>query len=159
MEQVCYRPLKPEDAPALYALWSDWEVIRYTNVEKSCTLEEVQGRLAALRDHETFAVERQGELIGILGCPAVDRTQGTYGLFYQFRRDCWGRGYATAGVAWLLEYMHSRYGAITLYADVVEENTASVRILQRFGFQLQSRAICQHRGKRTTICNYRLELQ
>ena len=157
MSLVTYRELKQEDAQALYDLWSDWEGIRYTNVEKPSTLDELRGRIEVLKEYYTYVMVQEGQVIGILGCPPVDAAQGVYGLFYQLRKDCWGRGHGTRAVTWLLRRMQEQYGSVVLLAESVQENEASVAILQRAGFQKVGEKRCEHRGQRVTILQFRGE--
>ncbi len=134
MEPLTFEPLDASHGAELLALWTDEAVVRYTNMELPCPLEEAERRAAVLARFDSFAVRRAGELVGVAGCPAVDAGARRFGLFYQFKRTVWGLGYGTRTVGWLLEFMAAKYGSAGLLADVAAENRASERILRRFRF-------------------------
>lgn len=155
MEQLSFRPLTPEDAGALAAVWSDPEVIRYTAILSPCTSEEIRRRIEALRPMDVFLIRRAGQAVGVAGCPPVDRERRVFGLFYQLRRSAWGQGVGTAAARWVLAHMERRYGApTTIYADVFRENAASVRILRRLGFRLTGEGMAERGGETLHLCRY-----
>ena len=76
--------------PEAAALWADPAVIRYTNIAAPCTPAETAARLDCLLDCQqslpapaVFAVREGAVFRGLAGCPPVDASAGTYGLFYQ----------------------------------------------------------------------------
>ena len=132
-------PLSRDHLPEAAALWADPAVIRYTNIAVPCTAAEAAERLDCLlacqRDlpSPTIFTVREGETFcGLAGCPPVDAAAGTYGLFYQLLPACWGRGVGFAAASNALRRLEALAPALVL-ADVVAENTASVRILERLG--------------------------
>ncbi|MGE7435928.1 GNAT family N-acetyltransferase [Kitasatospora sp. NPDC001175] len=60
-------------------------------------------------------------------------------LGYALRRDAWGNGYATEITALLCEFGFRTLGLHRLAARVDPENTASVRVLTKAGFQREGR--------------------
>ncbi len=46
----------------------------------------------------------------------------------------WGQGYGTEAAGWLIEHLAQSYGVTELWATVDPGNTASIRIVQRWGF-------------------------
>ena len=77
-----------------------------------------------------FAVREGAVFRGLAGCPPVDASAGTYGLFYQLLPACWGRGLGLAAAREALRRLEKLTPSLVL-ADTVAENTASVRILER----------------------------
>lgn len=51
---------------------------------------------------------------------------------YWIGRDYWGRGVATRSLSQLLDYVNIR----PLFARVVKDNTASIRVLEKSGFKI-----------------------
>ncbi|MDO5294176.1 MAG: GNAT family N-acetyltransferase [bacterium] len=135
MEQLTYEPLDDMHAIRLFTIWGDPEVIRYTNVRFMCTLGEAEARVRMLKQFDVFVVKKDQQVIGIVGCPSIDREKNEYGLFYQFSKEYWGQGIATAAAGWMIDYMKKTYGEVTLFADVLEKNRASEKILRHLGFQ------------------------
>ncbi len=157
MEELTYTPLDDAHANGLLSIWSDADVIRFTNIKEPCTLEEVKHKIRVLKDFDVFVVSNANGFIGIVGCPCIDKAKSQYGLFYQFCKLSWGQGYATAATKWLLRYMKKKYGNITFFADVVVENIASEKILKRFGFKFISQEDgFKCNGIKMKINNYRL---
>lgn len=139
---ITLEPLAAGRLPDLTALWSDPAVIRYTNIPRLRGREEAAYRLDQLRKCQAslpgptmFAVLRDGRFRGIVGCPLVDTEPGTFGLFYQLMPDAWGQGIGKAAARLALGALARCFPAATVYASVVAENTASIRILERLGFQ------------------------
>lgn len=112
-------------------IWCDKDVIKYTNIKTPCTSDEIKQKIDIFRSQDVFIVENNSQVIGIIGCPCIDKAKSEYGLFYQFKKSQWGKGYATAAVKWLIEYMKNKYCHMTLFADVVSSNTASEKILNK----------------------------
>lgn len=138
-------------------IWADEDVIRYTNIKKPCTLVEIKDRVSVLKNFDVFVVFKGEGVIGIIGCPCVDSEKSEYGVFYQFCRSSWRKGYATQETEWLLNFMREKYGKVTFFADVVVNNIASEKILSHFGFQFISEECrFQRNGIKMKIHNYKL---
>jgi len=105
---------------------------------------------------DVFAVMQDRELIGIIGCPPVDKEKLQFGLFYQFCKSSWGHGNATAATKWILKYMKQKYINPVLFADVVVDNAASEKILQKFGFEQIAEELIEHDGIKLKVHNYKL---
>jgi ribosomal-protein-alanine N-acetyltransferase len=105
MEELKYKPLKECHGNELLPIWADEDVILYTNIKKPCTLIEINDRVNVLKDFDVFVVSNEDGVIGMIGCPCVSREKSEYGVFYQFRRASWGKGYATQATEWLLNFM------------------------------------------------------
>ena len=91
MEKLTLEPLTAAHGAELLALWQDEAVVRYTNIALPCTPEEAERRADTLARFDTFVLRLEGELVGIAGCPAVDRAARRFGVFYQLRPAFWGR--------------------------------------------------------------------
>ena len=97
-----------------------------------------------------FAIEVGGELAGGIGfiLGTGERT-GTASLGYWLGRRYWGRGVMSeavqASTQWAFETLRVR----RVWANVMEPNVASVRVLEKNGFMLEAKmnaAICDRRG-------------
>lgn len=156
MGKLQYKNLDSGHADALLNIWADTDVIKYTNMKLSCTLENVKNRIEKFKPFDVFAVIQNGKLIGIVGCPPVNNAKLQYGLFYQFCKSSWGQGNATNATKWMLDYMKQKYKNATLFADVVVDNAASEKILQKFGFEQFSEELIECDGIMRKVHNYRL---
>jgi len=83
-----------------------------------------------------WAIEVDGRAAGGIG---VDLGQLEYiksGRFgYWLGEPCWGRGIMTAAVRSTSEYALQKFGLVRLEASVFEWNPASMRVLEKCGFQ------------------------
>jgi [ribosomal protein S5]-alanine N-acetyltransferase len=156
MSKLRYKNLDISHADALLNIWADADVIKYTNMKLPCTLEDVKNRIEKFKPLDVFVVIQNGELIGIIGCPPVNKEKLQYGLFYQFCKSSWGQGNATIATKWLLDYMKRKYNNATLFADVVVDNVASEKILQKFGFEQLSEELIECDGIIRKVHNYNL---
>ena len=157
MAETEYRKISGGYLHELQELWSDREVIRYTNIINPITPEETRRRISQLEGHDVFAIFCGGEFIGVAGCIKIAGEEAAYGLFYQICRRFWGRGYGGQAAMGVMEHMRTAHGSFTVYADVISENTASEKILKNLGFSPVSRYRRVHRGKTVEVISYRLE--
>lgn len=156
MSELQYKNLDICHAKDLLKIWADANVIKYTNMKLPCTLKDVENRIKIFMPADVFVVIQNRQLIGIIGCPPINKEKLQYGLFYQFCKSSWGQGNATVATKWLLDYMKQKYKKATLFADVVVDNVASEKILQKFGFEQFSEELIERDGKQLTVHNYKL---
>lgn len=140
MKHILFEPLDASHAGALHELWSDREVVRFTNWASSASLEETCERIERLRNRYASEPHRLGpcavrddesQIVGLVGIDYVDRE---HELWYLVRRDRWGRGYGSAMVARMIDEASAR-GFGRLVATAVAANAASWRLLERHGFE------------------------
>lgn len=138
---ITLSPLSAEHLPELKDLWRDPDVIRYTNIPDLCSQAEATLRLERLLDCQAglpgttiFTVLGDGHFCGIAGCPPVDAAQGAFGLFYQLLSGVWRQGIGLSAARMALDELYRLVPSAVVYADVVAENTASIRILEQLGF-------------------------
>lgn len=82
-----------------------------------------------------FAVESGGELIGSIGYePGSGERAGTAMIGYYFKPATWGRGLATDAVATLTEHLFAKPAIVRVWANVMEPNRASARVLEKAGY-------------------------
>ena len=74
-----------------------------------------------------------GELVGDCSLH-YDTTFGAWELSYGFRRDRWGRGYATEAARAAVRHGFETMRVARIVADVDPANPASSRVLEKCGF-------------------------
>lgn len=165
-EPLSLTPLRSDHLSALLVLWQDPAVIRYTNIPAPCSPEEARERLDLLLSFQAdaaptlFAVRTETGCIGIAGCPPLQRGTGEFGFFYQLARSAWGQGLGRWAAAAVVAEMRRIHPTALLYADVVANNFASVKILEGLGFSFLRRneaAFCRD-GARLDTLEYCLQL-
>jgi len=141
-ERLLLRPLAEDDAPALYAMCADPQVMRYWSTPPWQSIEPAQALIArdikamAAGDYLRLALERidDGQFIG--NCtlfslmPQCRRAE----LGYAIAHAHWGRGYMHEALVALLDHGFTQLALNRVEADVDPRNLPSVRSLERLGF-------------------------
>lgn len=145
--RLVMRRLGREHLPDLLALYADPEVSRFLKPLDEAghlrRIEEAQ-QMWSTRGHGRVAVHERGSgrFLGRTGLqywPAHDEVE----LTWAFRRDAWGRGFATeAGQAWL-RWGFARLDVPSIVAYIAPENTASRAVAGRLGMTVR-RTDVQH---------------
>ena len=88
---------------------------------------------------QNFAVMYKGEVAGSIGItPKDDIYRKTIEIGYFIGEPFWGRGIATEAVAHVLNYISREFDVIRIFAEVFENNKASMRVLEKNSFRLES---------------------
>lgn len=87
-----------------------------------------------------FCIEVDGKVAGSIGItPQGDVHRNNMEIGYFLGEDFWNKGIATKAVEQLLQYIHKTFPHVTrIYAPVFERNKASMRVLEKNGFHLES---------------------
>lgn len=139
-DRLCMRRPTAADAEAIFAYASDPEVTRYVGWPTHSTLDETRGFLAH-SDREwtagpsgAYLIERRDApgVIGGTGLHSAGENAAVTG--YLLARPHWGRGYATEALRAMVA-IGRRLGLDRLEANVHPDHLASVRVLEKAGFQ------------------------
>lgn len=133
------RPFETRDIPALHAIYSNPEAMRYWSKPPfeltSQTKEFVDAVMAAdPRTTIEFVIEHEDHVIGRAGF-----WQGSE-IGYLFHPAYWGQGFGTEAIAALLTFGFGTHGLTEATADVDPDNAASIALLKRLGFSETGRA-------------------
>ncbi len=83
-----------------------------------------------------FAIDCEGRAVGGAGLViGGDVHRRTAEIGYWIGRSWWGRGLATAAVCALTELAFGELQLVRVFAGVFAHNTASVRVLEKAGFE------------------------
>jgi ribosomal-protein-alanine N-acetyltransferase len=142
-DRVCLRWMSKSDIDSLYTIFSDPEVMKYWSSPP------ITDRNAAAqilkRVHEGF--QRQTELkwgiaqqtddtiIGTVTIYNLSFDNGRAELGYALGRAHWGKGYMQEALQAVLQFAFGELDLHRLEADVDPRNGASIRSLERLGFQ------------------------
>jgi [ribosomal protein S5]-alanine N-acetyltransferase len=140
-DRLTIRQLTLDDAEDLFAIYGDPEVMRYVAggpiADVAAAEALVQQNIAHQRTHGYSwwaVVERAtGRLVGDAGLYSFEGKGPDVEVGYTFRRDAWGRGYATESA---LACLHAAFGPLAVdrvRAVVLPENEASVHVLEKIG--------------------------
>jgi ribosomal-protein-alanine N-acetyltransferase len=147
--RLILRPHTLHDVEPSYQMMLDPEVGRYTGDGGSISLDEMRQRIKkhVLGDYEKhgfgrFAVELKatGKFIGFAGLKYLSHIDEV-DIGYRFVRDQWGKGIATEAVNACLPYGFETLGLKRIIGLVMPANTASIRVLEKTGFQFEEERI------------------
>ena len=136
------RWLEDRDLPALFAIYSDPQVTRYTSRPPQRDMAEARRYLDDI--HRWFR-ERQGfqwgvalpDGDGVVGAVSLfhfDEPQGRAEVGYVLAHAAWGHGYAHEAMRALVGHAFDTLKLRRLEADVDPRNARSIRVMERLGF-------------------------
>lgn len=141
-ERLIIEPINIKYYKDLLKVWSNFEVIKYTYLERIDTEEEALNRLMFWVDTHidyeypnVFAITLNEKAIGVIGFPIINKENQEFGLFYQLGEEYWGKGYMKESVKAVINYIYDGYSNATIYADAVDLNLGSLNILRKLGFK------------------------
>jgi ribosomal-protein-alanine N-acetyltransferase len=141
--RLLLRPLVPEDAPQLFAIFSDAQVMRYwssvpwPSMEFAHAFIERDRQAMAAGDYLRLGVVRieGGVLMGMCTLFSFMEQCRRAEVGYGFAKHAWGLGYMQESVGRMLQYGFEELGLNRVEADTDPRNAASGRSLERLGFQ------------------------
>ena len=143
-ERLRVRRFEQDDAQRLFEIHSDEAVRMWIPNESYADIEEAReaiGFFAARFDEGrlpfVLAAESKetGMLIGDTGINEVEGASGAVEIGYVICREHSGNGYATELVAAMTDFAAKAFEKNTLYGRVLHGNSASVRVLEKNGYE------------------------
>jgi [ribosomal protein S5]-alanine N-acetyltransferase len=138
--RLVLRPLEPSDAPAIFAIMSDEETMRFWDwpalKDSQTAADIVASQIADMaQGHAAYwAVTLGPRLIGSCDLSGIDRHHGRAEIGFQFNRAWWGNGYAAEAMTAVVGYAFGPLGLARLWARFHAGNEGSKRLLERLGF-------------------------
>ncbi len=130
-------PASREHEAAYIALANHPSISDNVNNPKPYTAMDYQQHLAGLEANAlwfSWMIMLDGKAIGAINFNAA-RSPGIYQGGYWLHPDYWGKGIATMAVSTALDYLRTHKHAQRIQAMVEPRNIASVRVLEKCGFQ------------------------
>lgn len=126
----------------------------FETVEEAAeTIDFLMGCYASGEGPQVYPVlRRDGTCIGYV--QAVPMEDSTWELGYHIGGSYTGRGYATEAVKAFLPVIMPRLGIRQISGICLEENTASIKVLEKAGFVRQFRGLGSYQGSERRICKY-----
>ena len=137
------RWISEHDIDSLYEIFSDPQVMRYwstvplPNREAAVELQReiVEGNESEKMFKWGVALRDSGSVIGTATLFNLNLDNGRAELGYAMGRAYWGKGYMNEALEALVSHAFEVMGLRRLEADVDPRNAASIRTLERLGFQ------------------------
>ena len=151
---VTLRPWEPADVSFVYDACQDAEIRRWTNLPSPFRASDAIALLhlsTSLRDEgkaALFAITATdtGELLGAASIRDIDHRRRMALIGYWVAVEARRRGAATAAVAALSPWALSTLDVDVVYADVLQGNAVSARVLERCGYHADGEGSCTQRG-------------
>jgi RimJ/RimL family protein N-acetyltransferase len=138
------RRMTPDDAQGMFELNGDPEVLRYTFDDPFASVGAARAFLQDYRhvyDREGFARfaaidAGTGAFLG--WCGLRRQPDGEIDLGYRYKREAWGRGYATEASLASLRFGFDDAKLARIIARAHVDNAASIRIMQKIGMRFEA---------------------
>ncbi|MFD8582240.1 GNAT family N-acetyltransferase [Streptomyces californicus] len=154
-ERLLLEPYAPEDEEDFVALFQDTDVSRWmgdgpsTEAEDRALFGRVFTKVYAQDLFAVWAVRRDGELVGHAEIKRTEAVDG-HEIIYALAPAAWGIGLGTELARALLDHGFGTLGLSEVHATVAAENTASLTLLERIGFEY-TRDIEEDDGSTTRV--------
>jgi RimJ/RimL family protein N-acetyltransferase len=144
-QRLLLRPLRPDDAAPLFALFNNWNVIRFLSAppwpynpgDSKLFVSGVVARSPELNE-EVLAITRDGAFIGVIGVRMREASNLQRGagpnIGYWIGELFWGHGFMTEAVQAVVRYLFASTTTDAIYSGAFTENVASLRVQEKAGF-------------------------
>ena len=144
-ERLILRHFNPDDAPFILALLNEPSFLRYIGDKKVRTLEDARqyilnGPVATYAQHGfgLYQVELRDSHTPIGMCGLLKREELPHpDIGFAFLPDFWNKGFAYEAAAAVLKDARERLQLDGLLAIVNPDNEASMRLLEKLGFNFE----------------------
>lgn len=141
--RVVLRWISEDDIDGLYEVFSDPQVMRYWSTVPLPNREaaaELQREIAEGNENNTMlkwglALRESNSVIGTTTLFNLNLDNGRAEIGYAMARAHWGKGYMNEALRALVSHAFDVMNLRRLEADVDPRNAASIRTLERLGFQ------------------------
>jgi RimJ/RimL family protein N-acetyltransferase len=144
-KRLLLRPLRSDDATPLFALFANWNVIRflssppwpYTLDDAKWFVSQVISGAPELNE-EALAITQDGAFIGVIGvrlreANALQRGAGP-NIGYWIGEPFWGQGFMSEAVHAFVRHIFEAATADAIFSGAFTENVASLRVQAKVGF-------------------------
>lgn len=137
-DRLVLRPLTVADAQAVFEWGSDERVNKFMSYPEITAVEQ---ETAWLRFAETdkkewnwgFVLKENGKLIGSGSIGPNEDMAEYWGIGYNIRYDCWGKGYTTEAMKAIIRFAHEELGINKICSYHAVDNPASGRVMEKCG--------------------------
>ncbi|MEG2192355.1 MAG: GNAT family N-acetyltransferase [Oscillospiraceae bacterium] len=153
-ERIFFRKISKDDFPLLCEIFKDKEVMyAWEHAFSDEELKEWIDKNLMRYSKEGFsyfaAIEKETlNFLGVMG-PLIENIGGRehMGIAYILAKKYWGQGYGAEGAKACMDYAFSHLGAEKVIAEIRPDNTASRRLAQKLGMEIEGEFIKHYNGK------------
>jgi RimJ/RimL family protein N-acetyltransferase len=142
-DRIRLRWISADDTDAFYAIYSNPEVMRYWSTPPLPDIDAARNLINEI--HESWkrrailkwgiALRSDDQLIGSITLFNLDFTHRRAEIGYALAREHWSHGYMNEALMAVLKYAFEVLELHRIEADVDPRNTASIKTVERLGFQ------------------------
>ena len=141
--RVRLRHIENADIDSLYDIFSDAEAMRFFGSPPFAERADAVNYLADINENFQkktlfqwgIALNSDNKIIGTSTIFSVDERNRRAEIGYALNREFWGKGYITEALNSLFRFAFEELKLHRIEADVDPRNNASIKILEKFGFQ------------------------
>lgn len=141
--RVRLRHIENADIDSLYDIFSDAEAMRFFGSLPFSERDEAVNYLAEINENFQkkthfqwgIALKSDDKIIGTSTIFHTDEKHRRAEIGYALNREFWGKGYVTEALNSLFKFAFDELNLHRIEADVDPRNNASIKILEKFGFQ------------------------
>jgi RimJ/RimL family protein N-acetyltransferase len=145
-DRLVLRPLRTDDATELFALFSNWNVIRllssppwpYTPHDAE---QYIHGTASGAVGEESLAITAAPHAKRLIGLVSVRDRQPSHlqagqgpNIGYWIGEPYWGQGFMSETVRSFVQHIFKSTGRDAIYSGAFSENAASLRVQEKCGF-------------------------
>jgi RimJ/RimL family protein N-acetyltransferase len=145
---VRLRQLRHKDMQTMARLVTE-QVVRYLvhvpypyEIEDARRFINKSRRNFQLKKEQTFAIEFVGNLVGVISLQKIDKVNKNAQISYWIGKTYWNLGIATESINLLIHYAFCVLRLHKVYANVLDNNRASIRVLEKNG--LKKEGVLKH---------------
>ena len=138
----CYlRELSVDDAPSLFALNADADVVKYTGDKAFEDIQEAKSFLQNYNQYELYGFGRWAVIdkknkaflgwCGLKCSPELNEVD----LGFRFFKKYWNQGYATEGAQASLAYAFNQCALREIVSFTVPSNLRSIKVMEKIGLK------------------------
>jgi aminoglycoside 6'-N-acetyltransferase len=131
--QVVLRPVVPDDVERLVSIQAQPGIARWWGLPDEA---EVGQKAEATDDPQFFAVEANGELVGLIQCNEENEPDFRHaGIDIFLAEHVHGLGLGTDAIRTLARYLIDERGHHRLTIDPAADNAVAIRVYEKVGFR------------------------
>jgi len=139
---ITIRDFNESDSAQLLCILNVPEVVKYlsSKIPAPYTLEDAQWWISTgSKIGIVKAIDFRGSLVGCIGAEQGEfEYQRSAEIGYWIAKDYWKKGIATHAIKEIISLVFNTTDIVRLFASVFSQNTASMNVLIKCGFELES---------------------
>jgi len=143
MRNFSLKPIEYRHYPLLFKLWNNQSLIQYTYHQYTATIELAEASIQKTLSHYKHSYPDGGpylifeaqNFIGYCGIDQADETKQKFELWYIIDTEYHGNGFGSKVAQLLRNIAFEKMNAAFVVADVVRNNKASIRVLEKAKFK------------------------